>query len=65
MADETHVYKVRGSHRDERRIRALLGFDPDIHSGMAGKGAFCVRLSNAHRDFLIAEGLKINKKPIR
>lgn len=62
---ETKVYKIRGSHRDERNIKSLLGFDPGIHSGMAGKGAFCAVLTAENYNLLVSEGFKVNKKPIR
>ena len=59
---ETSVYKVRGSHRTERNIRNLLGRDPDIHSGFAGKGAFCIRVSEKERNVLSENGFKIAAK---
>jgi len=62
---ETKVYKIRGSHRDERRIKALLGFDPQIHSGFAGRGAFCAHLTEENKELLIKNGIKVNKKPVR
>jgi len=65
LAKTKRVYKIRGSHRDERKIKGLLGFDPDIHSGMAGKGAFCAKLTDAEKQLLIDNGFKVNKKPVR
>jgi hypothetical protein len=61
----TKVYKIRGSHRNEHQIKALLGFDPDIHSGNAGKGAFCAHLTDEQHAMLTAEGFKVGKKPTR
>lgn len=61
----TKTYKVRGSHKDERRIRILLGHDPGIHSGNAGKGAFCLCVTTKEYKLLSDEGFKIGKKPIR
>lgn len=62
---ETKTYKLRGSHRDERRIRALLRHDPGIHSGGAGKGAFCLSVTAEEYKLLSDEGYKIGKKAIR
>ncbi len=62
---QTHVYKCRGSHRAERQIKTILGCDPDIHSGLAGRGAFCLRITPTEREQLIKEGFKINKTAIR
>jgi len=61
----TNVYKIRGSHRDERNIKSLLGFDPDIHSGLAGKGAFCAYLTPKNKALLLDNGFKVNKRPVR
>lgn len=62
---ETKVYKIRGSHRDERRIRQILGHDPDIHSGLAGRGAFCAHLTEKEHKLLLSHEYKVSKKPIR
>jgi hypothetical protein len=65
IMSETGVYKIRGSHRDERNIKSLLGFDPKIHSGMAGKGAFCAHLTQQQHALLTDNGFKVNKRAIR
>ena len=62
---ETRVYKVRGSHRTEREIKDLLGFDPNIHAGMAGKGAFCLSVTPEQHKLLTTNDIKIGKKFIR
>lgn len=59
---DKQTYKVRGSHRTERQIKDFLGFDPDIHSGFAGKGAFCVRVTSSERDRLKEHGFNIATK---
>ena len=54
ILEDTKVYNVRGSHRTEKQIKTLLNKDPDIHSGMTGKGSFCVRITEEeHRKGLI------------
>ena len=60
---ETRTYKIRGSHRTEREVKQILDRDPEIHSGNAGKGAFCVRVTEAEYKLLTDNGIKINKKP--
>jgi hypothetical protein len=62
MKKKTH--RVRGSHRDERKIKLLLGFDPAIHSGFSGKGAFCLKVTEAERDRIEGVGIKISKRPV-
>jgi hypothetical protein len=59
------VYKCRGSHRTEREIKSILGKDPGIHSGFAGKGAFCLTLTQSEYGKLKAAGIKLSSKPIR
>lgn len=59
---ETSIYKIRGSHRVERQISSLLGRNPDIHSGFAGKGAFCVKITEQEKTLLKTNGFKIAKK---
>lgn len=56
-------YKIRGSHRTERQLKAFLGYDPQIHSGLAGKGAFCVWITPEEYIKIKAEGFKIKNKP--
>jgi len=58
-----HTYKVRCSHRKEREIKSLLGKDPEIHSGGAGKGAFCLKITEEEHKLLTDNGIKVNKKP--
>ena len=58
-----HTYKVRGSHRTEREIKSLLGRDPEIHTGMAGKGGFCLRITEEEHKLLRDNGIKVNQKP--
>ena len=58
-----HTYKVRGSHRTERDIKSLLGRDPDIHSGFAGKGAFCLVITEEEHKLLRDNGIKVNQRP--
>lgn len=60
--DSLLVYKVRGSHRTERNIKSFLNRDPDIHSGFAGGGVFCVKITEKERDSLKSKGFKIAKK---
>ena len=55
-------YKVRGSHRTEKQIKLLLGRNPDIHSGFAGKGAFCVVVTDSEYALLKINGFKIATK---
>lgn len=62
VAKETNTYKVRGSHRTEREIKAMLGCDPGIHSGTCGKGGFCVRVTVEEHKLLTEAGIKINKR---
>jgi hypothetical protein len=31
------LVKIHGGHRIQGKIKAILGFDPQIHSGFAGK----------------------------
>lgn len=56
---ETKTYRVRGSHRTERQIRALLGHDPDIHAGMLPRGNFNLRLTEAEFELLKANDIKV------
>lgn len=64
MSDETKIYRIRGSHKDEYRIRALLGVDPQIHSGGGGKGTFCLYLTACQRQMLINNGIHVPAHPI-
>jgi hypothetical protein len=61
---ETKVYRIRGSHRDERNIKSLLGFDPQIHNGGSGLGAFCAYLTEEQHKLLTDEGFKVGKKAL-
>lgn len=57
--------KVRGSHKDEQRITRILDRNPGIHSGFAGKRAFCCYLTQEEFDKLKTLGFKVslrNKK---
>ena len=54
------TYKVTGSHRTERIIKTILGRDPDIHSGMLGKGRFCIKATGSEYQQLIKSGIKIS-----
>lgn len=56
-------YKIRGSHRTEREVKQILDKDPDIHSGNAGKGAFCVWVTVEEHKILKEAGIKIKNKP--
>jgi hypothetical protein len=58
--DDLLDVKVRGSHKDERRIRSMLGRDPEIHSGFAGRGAFCAKVSQAEFDALKKAGFAVS-----
>lgn len=60
--EEVKTYKVRGSHRTQKEIKLLLGRDPDLHSGFAGRGAFCVRVTAEEHKLLKENGIKINSK---
>ena len=55
------VAKVTGGHACERRVRQLLGFDPEIHSGMAGRGKFCCRITAEELARLKAAGIRISR----
>ena len=59
---EKFTYKIRGSHRTERQVKSFLGRNPDIHSGFAGKGAFCVRVTEQEHNALKTNGFKIATK---
>ena len=59
----TKTYKIRGSHRTEREVKRILGRDPEIHSGGAGRGGFCVRVTEEEYKLLTDNDIKINKKP--
>lgn len=59
----TKCYKVRGSHRTESTIVRVLQRDPEIHSGMAGRGAFCIKISDTEWQQLKDAGIKIAAKP--
>ncbi len=52
---------VRGSHRDEARIKTMLGRNPNIHSGMMGKGAFALYITPAEWHQLKAAGIKVRR----
>ncbi len=58
----TRRYKVKGSHRTESQIKILLGHDPEIHNGMAGRGAFYVKVTAGEWVRLKESGIKINRK---
>ncbi len=53
-------YRVKGSHRTEREIRALLGFDPDIHSGMLPRGNFALKATDEEFGIIKSTGIKIS-----
>lgn len=53
---------ITGGHRQCARIRQALGFDPWIHSGMAGRGRAVCKLTQAEFDFLKAQGIKLAKR---
>lgn len=60
---DTKCYKIRGSHRTEREVKSLLGRDPDIHSGNAGKGAFCCWITEEEHKKLKDNDIKVKNKP--
>ena len=62
---ETSVYKIHGSHRTEQEIERVLGRNPDIHSGFAGKGAFCVSVTADEHKTLKQHGFKIKNQKER
>ncbi len=55
------TYRVSGSHRTEREIQSLLGFDPQIHSGMLPRGNFNLKATLGQFGILKAAGIKIRQ----
>ena len=53
---------VTASHRALDRLRKTLGFDPNIHSGMAGRGRYVCLLTQVEFDALKAQGFKLVKQ---
>ena len=60
---DTRLYRVRGSHRDEQRIKTVLGFDPQIHSGTV-RGGFCLYVTETERQIIEDIGIRISKKSV-
>lgn len=59
MSRKFITYRVRGSHRTEREIRSLLGYDPNIHSGMLPKGNFNLRATEQEYEQIKNAGIRI------
>ena len=51
--------KITGSHAAVRKIKVILGRDPDIHSGMAGIGKCCATVTKPEFDLLKEKGYKV------
>lgn len=56
---ETKKYRVRGSHRTERQIKALLGHDPQICNGFLPRGCFSLTLTEEEFELLKANDIKV------
>lgn len=52
---------LSGGHRAARKVRVVLGFDPNIHSGMAGQGRVCLHLTDEEFDRLRSDGFKVSR----
>jgi hypothetical protein len=50
---------ITGGHRAERRVKESLGIDPQIHSGMAGRGRCCAYLTPSEVEALRAQGVRV------
>lgn len=48
-------------HRQELRVCRLLGFDPNIHSGFAGRGRSIASVTQAEFDLLKANKCRITR----
>ena len=58
------LVKLHGGHRIQGKIKAILGFDPQIHSGFAGKGKVMAYLTLEEMNRLTEMGFKLSR-PIR
>jgi len=58
------LVKIHGGHRIQGRIKAILGFDPQIHSGFAGKSKAMAYLTVDEMNRLTEMGFKVTR-PIR
>jgi hypothetical protein len=53
---------LTGGHRQQSKLIAELGFNPNIHSGMAGKGRCVCNLTQEEFDRLKAKGFNLAKR---
>jgi hypothetical protein len=61
MSQETKVYKIKGSNREELEVTLLLGTDPQIQSVCGGK-FFYISLTRIQCQMLINNGFEVGKK---
>lgn len=59
---ERLLITIRGGHRQQRSIQDFLGLNPEMHSGLAGRGACCAYVTPDEFERLKEAGFNVAKR---